>query len=63
MRDYPRKTFEERIHQDVMNLLFSYSVKDDFEAEKRGYKFYGAGYDNEGNEVHVFELKELAKFS
>jgi len=54
--------YKERINQTVMNLLSSYSVSEDKEAEVKGYKFLGAMYDSEGKEVHVWELTELNKF-
>lgn len=42
-----------------MNLFISYSMKDDTNATDRGYKFLGAGRDQNGNEVHVFEAMSL----
>lgn len=42
-----------------MNLFFSYSVLSDHDAVGQGYKFLGAGYDNNDSEVHVFEMKAL----
>jgi len=53
------KDFEQRRQQETMNLLFSYTVQEDHTASLHGYKFLGAGYDDKGNEVHVFELKQL----
>jgi len=51
--------FNERKNQEVMNLLFSYSVSEDYAAVNLGYKFLGAGFDKEGNEVHVFKLSDI----
>lgn len=53
------KAFEARRQQETVNILFSYTVQEDHMAALHGYKFLGAGYDDNGNEVHVFELKQL----
>lgn len=42
-----------------MNLLFSYSMKQDYEADAKGYKFLGAAKDSNNSEVHVFEIMPL----
>lgn len=42
-----------------MNLLFSYSVKEDQAANDAGYTFLGAAEDNQGGEVHVFMMTPM----
>jgi hypothetical protein len=49
-----------------MNLIFSYSVNEDNHYSKQGHRFLGAGVNQKGEEVHVFEevpllLKDLSK--
>ena len=40
-----------------MNIIFSYSAKEDFELAEEGHTFLGAGQDQSANEVHVFLKK------
>jgi hypothetical protein len=51
--------FEQRCNSEVMNLLFSYSGIEDKVAVSKGFTFLGAGHDEHGNEVHVFQMTAL----
>lgn len=42
-----------------MNLAFSYNPQTDYELAEKGFKFLGAGNDDKGHEVHVFELMTI----
>ena len=55
-----KKDFKDR-EESGMNLLLSYTVKEDKLAISKGYIFLGAGTDEVGEEVHVFQIKEHAK--
>ena len=54
--------YEQRRNQNVMNMLFSYGPKEDDMAASHGYIFLGAAFDDNGKEVHVFELMSLSEF-
>ena len=42
-----------------MNLVFSYGAIQDKEFVAKGYKFLGAGYDENGKEAHAFEIEAI----
>jgi hypothetical protein len=55
-------SLSDRKKNEAYNLVFSYTVKDDHELSGQGLKFLGAGQDELGVEVHVFEKVEQKKF-
>ena len=57
------KTLQERVKNETYNLVFSYGVQDDNELDALGFKFLGAGQDELGVEVHVFQKLEVEKLA
>lgn len=58
----PMKTLQERVDNETYNIVSSYTVTEDHELDRRGFKFLGAGQDEHGVEVHFFQKIELSKF-
>jgi hypothetical protein len=52
-------SFNERCNCDPFNLVFSYSATEDHKAVTLGYDFLGGAIDQNGKEVHVFQMKKL----
>lgn len=55
-------SYEDRL-QSHLNMVFSYTRAEDIKSASMGFKFFGAGRDRIGGEVHVFERVSLEDFN